>query len=93
MAILAIIVAITGIVSALLIAVGSAITIPSAVLTAFKFGLSFLVNGISFLYLLLPADFWHFCGTLLSIVVAAHAAYFAYSAGISLWRIYQGGGE
>lgn len=93
MALLAVITAVVGLVSGLLIAVGKAFTLPAALTSAFQYGFTLLGDAVGFLYLLLPADFWKFCGTALGLLVAAHAAYFAYSVGLSLWRIFMGGGE
>lgn len=88
-----IITAVLAIVAELLIFVGKSFSIPAGLITAFHYGFTLLSSAFGFLYLLLPNEFWQFCGTAFSILVAAHAAYFAYSVGLSLWRIYQGGGE
>lgn len=93
MALLAVISAIVAIVSGLIIAVGKAVKLPAGLLTAFNYGISLITQGIGFLYLLLPAEFWKFCGTCLTLLLTAHAAYFAYSVGLSIWRTFQGGGE
>lgn len=93
MALLAVITAVVGIISTLIIAIGAGINLPAGLLTAAQYGLTLISGGMSLLYLLLPADFWHFCGSAFSVLVAAHAGYFAYSAGLSIWRIFQGGGD
>lgn len=93
MALLSVITAIVGIVSALLIAVGSAFTLPAGFGEGLNYGISLISSGVAFLYNFMPQDFWDYSFSCLKILIAAHAAYFAYSVGISLWRIFQGGGE
>lgn len=93
MALLAVISAVVALVSALIIAVGKSFSLPAGLLAAFQYGFTLIGDAVGFLYLLLPAEFWQFCGTALTLLLAAHAAYFAYSIGLSIWRIFMGGGE
>lgn len=93
MALLAVISAVVAIISGLIIAVGKAVTLPSGLNTALAYGMQLIVSGFGFMRNLFSDNFWNFVTSGLAVVLAAHLAYFAYSLGMSIWRIFQGGGE
>lgn len=93
MAILAIITAVTAVITALIVAVGKAVTLPAGLSTALAYGMQLIVSGYGFLRNLFSDTFWSFVTSGFAVIIGAHAAYFAYSIGISIWRIFQGGGE
>lgn len=93
MALLAVISAVVGVITALIIAVGKSFTLPAGLNTALAYGMQLIVSGYGFLRNLFSDSFWSFVSSGLAVVVAAHAAYFAYSLGMSVWRIFQGGGD
>lgn len=92
-ALLALISAILAIVVSLVVAIGSAIKLPVGIGTGINLIVQYISTGVAFLYNFLPAAFWNNVVVFLGIIVAAHAAYLAYSIGISVWRIFQGGGD
>lgn len=93
MALLAVISAIVAVVTALIVAVGKAVTLPAGLNTALAYGMQFIISGFGFLRNLFSDAFWSFITTGLGVIIGAHLAYFAYSVGISIWRIFQGGGD
>lgn len=93
MAILAIITAVVSVIVGLATAVGQAFHLPDGVAGGFNLLIQYISTGISFLYNFLPDSFWSLAKAYLVIILTAHAAYFAYSTGISIWRIFQGGGD